>query len=127
MDSHVNNDAVLCRKVDDGNTAVVKLLIEAGADVNANNHYPLFVAKKRGYTKIIDLLVAAGAICRPEYALTPGVSFCQKGTVASGSKVSKALYMPLKESVSFGRREAVVSGSNSSPSSYRPYDDCIRS
>ena len=47
-----------------GDTETVKILIEAGADVNAKNNYgttALMYAGLDGHTEIIDILIAAGA------------------------------------------------------------------
>jgi ankyrin repeat protein len=53
----------LCMVARNGNAAVARLLIEAGADVNAMDRWgtPLFHAASRGHDKIVDLLLAAGA------------------------------------------------------------------
>ena len=47
-----------------GYTEIVKLLLEAGADVNTKNndgYTALALASKNGYTKIVELLKEAGA------------------------------------------------------------------
>lgn len=51
--------------VDEGYTSIVKLLLDAGADPNWNNHNPglcpIRVACQKGYTSIVQLLLQAGA------------------------------------------------------------------
>ena len=44
-----------------GDTKIVELLIDNGADVTVNNNYPIRIASKKGYTKIVKLLIDAGA------------------------------------------------------------------
>ncbi len=53
----------LCMVAFNGNVAVARLLIEAGADVNAIDRWgtPLFHAASRGHDKIVALLLAGGA------------------------------------------------------------------
>ena len=53
----------LCMAARIGNAAVVRLLIEAGADVNATDRWgtSLFHAASRGHDRIIGLLLSAGA------------------------------------------------------------------
>lgn len=69
--NHVNNlgwtallEAIILGDGGPERTEVVRLLIEAGADVNLPDSHgvtPLAHARQRGYTVIIDLLQAAGA------------------------------------------------------------------
>ena len=47
-----------------GNNEVVRLLVERHAEVNAANnlqHTALYYAGERGFTEIVELLLAAGA------------------------------------------------------------------
>ena len=44
-----------------GNTEIVKLLIEAGADVTADGNYAIRWASRNGHEEIVKLLIEAGA------------------------------------------------------------------
>ncbi len=54
--------------VDEGYSAIVKLLLDAGADPNWNNHNPALcpirVACQKGYTSIVQILLQAGAVVK---------------------------------------------------------------
>ena len=43
-----------------GHTEIVKLLLEAGADVHAKNDGPLRLASENGHTEVVKLLLDAG-------------------------------------------------------------------
>lgn len=44
-----------------GDTEIVKMLINAGANPNAEDGYPLQVASAKGFTDIVKILIATGA------------------------------------------------------------------
>ena len=46
---------------ENGYEGIVKLLIEAGADVTANDNYAIQVSTENGHEKIVKLLIEAGA------------------------------------------------------------------
>ncbi|MEM1069255.1 MAG: PQQ-binding-like beta-propeller repeat protein [Planctomycetota bacterium] len=70
----------------EGNTKVIKQLIDAGVEVNSCNKYGLtaiYYAADRGHTRIVDLLIAAGANVEikdePFYRLSPMIMAARKG------------------------------------------------
>ena len=60
-DVHANNDSALRISSEDGNTEIVQLLLQAGANVNANNDSALISASANGHTEVVRLLLQAGA------------------------------------------------------------------
>ncbi len=51
----------ICYAAEKGYSEIVKLLIEAGADVTANNNYAIKKAAANGYIEVVELLIEAGA------------------------------------------------------------------
>lgn len=63
-----NIDKELIKNIKQGNTEIVKLLLEAGADVNAKDIYgntALMYSSEYGYTEIVKLLLEAGSEVDP--------------------------------------------------------------
>jgi len=60
-DVHADDDYALRWASGKGHADVVKLLLDAGADVHAGNDYALRWASKNGHTDIVKLLLDAGA------------------------------------------------------------------
>ena len=58
-DVHANNDQALRRATNNGNAEVVELLVEAGADVHADNDYAMYTALHKRYTAVVEILRAA--------------------------------------------------------------------
>jgi len=58
---HDGHDIALLSAVYDGQVAVVKTLLAAGADIHAANDVALRAAAERGHIEIIKVLLAAGA------------------------------------------------------------------
>ena len=56
-----NKEKAFIRAAKYGHTKVVKLLLSAGADVHAENDYALRLAAVYGHTEILKLLLSAGA------------------------------------------------------------------
>jgi len=59
-----NGNTALIEASEKGYTEIVKLLLKAGADVNAEDgdgRTALILAKEQGYIEIVDLLKKAGA------------------------------------------------------------------
>ena len=54
-------DAQLIAASEDGESGVVQLLLEAGADANAWGNMPLGSASFNGHCEVVKLLLAAGA------------------------------------------------------------------
>ena len=54
-------DAQLVSASEDGESGVVQLLLEAGADANAWGNMPLGSASFNGHCEVVKLLLAAGA------------------------------------------------------------------
>ena len=60
LDSGANvNNYALTQACVNGHTQTVKILLDAGANINACNDYDLFVVAEKGHTEIMDLLVKA--------------------------------------------------------------------
>jgi ankyrin repeat protein len=60
-DVHADNDRALQWASDKGHTEIVKLLLDAGADVHARDDYALRWASDNGHTEVVKLLLDAGA------------------------------------------------------------------
>ena len=60
-DVHAENDFALREASYCGRTQVVKLLLDAGADVHANKDLALCLASNNGHTEIVKILEAAMA------------------------------------------------------------------
>ncbi|KAJ7613773.1 ankyrin repeat-containing domain protein [Mycena polygramma] len=60
-DVNANSGQALSAASEKGNTNTARLLIEAGANVNANSGEALIAASERGNTEIVKVLLAAGA------------------------------------------------------------------
>jgi len=60
-DVHTSDDYALLTATRKGYDKVVELLIKTGADVHANSDYALCWAAERGYNKVVELLIKAGA------------------------------------------------------------------
>jgi len=56
-----NINASLCRASENGHLEVVKLLVEKGADIHADNDYSLKWASGNGHLEVVKLLVEKGA------------------------------------------------------------------
>jgi len=54
-------DQLLVRESENGNTEIVKVLLEAGADVHAMDDAALRVAKEKGHTETVKALIEAQA------------------------------------------------------------------
>ena len=60
-DVHAKNDEALTYAAENGHTEIVKMLIENGAHVFADNNYAVRYAAKKGHTEIVKLLLEHGA------------------------------------------------------------------
>jgi ankyrin repeat protein len=60
-DVHANNDLALRLASEYGHTEIVKLLLDAGANVHVNDNRALRVASEKGHTEIVKLLLDAKA------------------------------------------------------------------
>ncbi len=60
-DIQANNNHAICLAADNGQIETVKFLIEHGADVNTQNCLPLIYAIRCGAPNIVDLLIDSGA------------------------------------------------------------------
>jgi len=58
----VDKDALLIRYSTIGYTEVVKLLLEAGADVHANGDDALYWSARNGHLEVVKILLDKGAI-----------------------------------------------------------------
>lgn len=56
-----NDPNILIKSVQNGDIWLIKQLLEAGADVHAENDYALRLASENGYTEVVELLLEAGA------------------------------------------------------------------
>lgn len=72
----------LCTAVQEGYLSVVRVLIEAGADLEVADHYPVFSAARHGFVEILNLLITSGAsiphVCYT--ALMVNISSPNRGT-----------------------------------------------
>lgn len=56
-----NDPNILIKSVQKGDIWLIKQLLEAGADVHAQNDYALRLASEYGHTEVLELLLEAGA------------------------------------------------------------------
>src|SRR5690606_11879632 len=114
-----------------GNLEIVKLLVEAGADLNGKVAYgdvPLIKADEHGNDAIIEYLINEGADLNVpnDYGVTPFIGLCGKGRLklvqlaakhggdVNSSYVAKVgdgagmkNFSPLQAAVAFGRQDVV--------------------
>ena len=60
-------DNLLASASDNGQAALVELLIDIGADVRADNDYALLLASINGHADVVQILLDAGADVHAEY------------------------------------------------------------
>ncbi len=58
----VNNEKLLIKSAERGNLETVKLLLDVGVDVHAQEDYSIFIAASNGHHEIVELLIKAGAV-----------------------------------------------------------------
>lgn len=57
----LNQEKALCWAVKNNNTKLVSLLIQAGADVTADDNYAIRFASANGHAEVVKILIEAGA------------------------------------------------------------------
>ena len=58
---HIDDNLLLSRACDSGNLAIIKLLVEYGADVNSDDGYPLYTCAYHNFDECVEYLLKEGA------------------------------------------------------------------